>query len=454
MSIEVIILAAGKGTRMRSTLPKVLHQLAGKPLVGHVIDRANQLEASRIHVVVGHGAEKVREAFAGQPIDWVEQTEQLGTGHAVLQATPGVDEDSIALVLYGDVPLIRAETLNHLIDLADDQHMALLTVNMEDPAGYGRIIRDRRGDIIAIVEQKDATVEQLGIHEVNTGIMAVSARHLKDWLPKLGNQNAQGEYYLTDIIEMAADRGIRVRGVHPDHLQEVQGVNDRLQLSDLERWYQGRIARRLMRDGVTLRDPARIDVRGGLTVGQDVEIDINVLFCGKVQMGKNVRIGPNVVIRNASIGDDVAILENCVIEDAVIGDGCTVGPFARLRPGTALGANAKIGNFVETKAARVGNGSKINHLSYVGDAELGDNVNVGAGTITCNYDGANKHLTEIGDDVFIGSNSSLVAPVKIESGATIGAGSTVNRSVESGELAVARAKQRNVTGWKRPEKKS
>ncbi len=452
MAVEVIILAAGKGTRMRSSLPKVLHRLAGKPLVAHVIERARNLEADKVHVVIGHGAEQVRDTLGAEQVQWAVQEEQLGTGHAVHQATPAIADDAVALILYGDVPLIRSETLNHLLDLVDEKHMALLTVHMDDPAGYGRIIRDGRGDITAIVEQKDATPEQLAIHEVNTGILAVHAAQLKEWLPQLSSDNAQGEYYLTDIIGMAVQNGVRVRGAQPDYLQEVQGINDRVQLAALERWYQARLAEGLMRSGATLRDPARIDVRGDVETGQDVEIDVNVVLSGRVRIGDRVRIGANVVIVDAEIADGAEILENTVLEDCRVGENCVVGPFARLRPGTELAAGAKVGNFVETKKARVGEGSKINHLSYVGDAELGRNVNVGAGTITCNYDGANKHRTDIGDDVFIGSNSSLVAPLRIGDGATVGAGSTITSEVEDGALGVARGKQRNIPNWKRPLK--
>lgn len=454
MSLEVVVLAAGKGTRMRSALPKVLHRVAGRPMLGHVIDRAVELEAARIHVVIGHGADTVRQTFPDSGVNWVMQTEQLGTGHAVRQALPDLGEDAVALILYGDVPLTRTETLDHLIDLVDDRHMALLTVHMDDPGGYGRIVRDVRGDIVGIVEHKDASAEQLAIHEVNTGILAVRAERLRDWLPRLSNQNAQGEYYLTDIISMAAQSGTRVRSAHPETVNEVQGANDRVQLAELERWYQRRAAEKLMREGAALIDPARVDVRGQVEVGADVEIDVNVILEGRVVLGAGVRIGANTTLRNAVIGDQTQVLENCVIEDAELGARCAVGPFARLRPGTRLADGAKVGNFVETKNAELGAGAKVNHLTYVGDASIGARSNVGAGTITCNYDGANKHQTVIGEDAFIGSNSALVAPVTIGHGATVGAGSTISRDVADGALAVARGRQKEIANWKRPTKKN
>lgn len=451
MKLEVIILAAGQGSRMKSTLPKVLHSVAGKPMLQHVIDMTKQLDASKCHVVIGHGADQVRQTIT-DPVIWVEQSEQLGTGHAVLQALPGVSEDSICLILYGDVPLTSHQTISSLVDHVKPDTLALLTVQLENPTGYGRIVRDSNHIVQAIVEQKDATPEQLRIQEVNTGILAVNGFHLKAWLPRLSNSNAQGEYYLTDIIQMAVKQGVEIVVAQPAHEQEVQGVNNRVQLAQLERWHQRQIADQLMVQGVTLADPHRIDVRGTLETGQDVTIDINAVFEGYVRLGDRVFIGPNCVIKNARIGSGTQIEANSVIEDAEVGESVTIGPFARIRPGTRLGNRAKVGNFVETKKAIVGEGSKINHLSYVGDAVLGRDVNVGAGTITCNYDGVNKFQTHIGDKVFIGSNTALVAPVTIGDGATIGAGSTITKEVDSDQLSVARARQRNIDGWQRPVK--
>jgi len=450
---EVVILAAGKGTRMRSTLPKVMHPIAGKSMLGHVIDAARAIEADAIHVVVGHGAEKVTAAFSGDKLSWVQQTEQNGTGHAVRQALPDLADDSRVLILYGDVPLIAADTLKRLGDLCDGQRMALLTTNMNDPTGYGRIVREH-DKVVAIVEQKDANPEQLCIQEVNTGMMAVSAKHLNKWLPALSSDNAQGEYYLTDIIEMAVADGVAIDVVQPETVWEVQGVNDRAQLNELERYYQSCKAKEIMSEGVTLADANRIDIRGKLSVGQDSYIDVNCVFEGECRIGANVTIGPNCVITNSSIGDGSTIKASSVLEDAVVAEDCDIGPFARLRPGTVLAARAKIGNFVETKKAVLGVGSKVNHLSYIGDSELGENVNVGAGTITCNYDGVNKSKTVIGDGAFIGSNTSLVAPVTVGRNATVGAGSTITGNVADEELAVARGKQRNISGWSRPQKKN
>lgn len=450
--LHVVILAAGQGSRMKSALPKVLHPVAGKPMLHHVVDTATRLGAEKIHIVIGHGAEQVRASLSNESVNWVLQTEQLGTGHAVAQALPDLPEDARVLVLYGDVPLTRVETLAGMVDHLGEDNLALLTVTMDDPKGYGRIVRGNDGRVQAIVEHKDASAEQLVIREVNTGILAVSARRLRSWLPTLSNRNAQGEYYLTDIIAMAVDHGLSVDVAQPDNVFEVQGVNNRVQLAEMERWYQAQQAERLMTEGASLADPARIDVRGELTIGNDLWIDVNVVFEGEVSLGSRVVIGPNCVIRNSRIGDGTEIKANSVIEDSVIGDEAEIGPFARLRPGTELANRTKVGNFVETKKAKVGEGSKINHLSYVGDATLGERVNVGAGTITCNYDGVNKHQTVIGNGVFVGSNTSLVAPVAVAEGATIGAGSTITRDVDRQELAVARGKQRNIQGWERPEK--
>lgn len=450
--LHVVILAAGQGSRMKSALPKVLHPIAGRPMLHHVIATAKQLGAEKIHTVIGHGAEKVRETTDEASVNWVTQSEQLGTGHAVAQALPDLPDDARVLVLYGDVPLTRHETLDGLVGTLDDNTLGLLTVTMENPQGYGRIVRNADGKVQSIVEQKDASAEQQQIREVNTGILAVSAKHLKNWLPTLSNSNAQGEYYLTDIISMAVEQGLRVSVSQPENPFEVQGVNNRLQLAELERWFQRQQADRLMTEGVTLADPARLDVRGELSIGNDLWIDVNVVFEGKVNLGSNVSIGPGCVIKDTTIADGADIKANSVIEGAVIGAHAQIGPFARIRPGTELAANTKVGNFVETKKAIVGEGSKINHLSYVGDASLGRNVNVGAGTITCNYDGVNKYQTVLGDGVFVGSNTALVAPVTVAAEATIGAGSTITRDVADHELAVARGRQRNISGWEKPKK--
>ena len=454
MKLEVVILAAGQGTRMRSALPKVLHSLAGKPLVHHVIDTARELDAAAVHTVIGHGAEQVQSRLQALPTRWVLQDQQLGTGHAVAQAMPAVADDATALVLYGDVPLVQQATLQSLLAAVQGERLALLTVELKDPTGYGRILRDGQGRITGIVEQKDATPAQREIREVNTGILAAPARLLKQWLPQLSANNAQGEYYLTDIVALAVNQGVPVSAQQPAAEWEVQGVNNRLQLAELERHHQHNVAVRLMTEGATLADPARIDVRGELRTGRDVFIDVNCVFEGAVELGDNVRIGPNCLIRNARIAANAEIEANSVIDEATVGEGAHVGPFARLRPGTELAAKARIGNFVETKKAKIGEGSKVNHLTYIGDAVIGRHANVGAGTITCNYDGVNKFKTEIGDGAFIGSNSSLVAPVKIGVNATVGAGSTVITDVPDEQLAVARGKQRNIDGWKRPQKKS
>ncbi|WP_286221248.1 bifunctional UDP-N-acetylglucosamine diphosphorylase/glucosamine-1-phosphate N-acetyltransferase GlmU [Marinobacter apostichopi] len=450
--LHVVILAAGQGSRMKSALPKVLHAVAGRPMLHHVIGTAKKLGAETIHTVIGHGSDQVRAVTPETSVNWVVQSEQLGTGHAVAQALPDLPDDARVLVLYGDVPLTRVETLEAMVAELDERTLGLLTVTLNDPAGYGRIVRNGDDQVTSIVEQKDASETQLAIQEVNTGILAVSAKHLKSWLPTLSNANAQGEYYLTDIIAMAVDHGLSISVAQPGDAFEVQGVNNRLQLAELERWFQRREADRLMTEGATLADPARIDVRGDLTIGNDILIDVNVVFEGEVSIGSGVSIGPGCVIKDAKIADGAKIHAHSVIEGASVGANAQIGPFARLRPGTELAADTKVGNFVETKKAVVGQGSKINHLSYVGDASLGRNVNVGAGTITCNYDGVNKFRTEIGDNVFVGSNTSLVAPVSISADATIGAGSTITRNVADSELAVARGRQRNVSGWERPKK--
>ncbi len=452
MELSVIILAAGKGTRMKSSTPKVLHQLAGKPLLHHVFDTAESLEPNLVKIVVGHSAEDVQNSLEETNLKWVLQEEQLGTGHAVELAMPGVPENDTVLILYGDVPLIARSTLLRLLELVSKDSMALLTVTLENPDGYGRIVRSSSGDVTSIVEQKDASEKELGIKEVNSGILAARASHLNKWLPKLSSNNAQGEFYLTDIIAMAIADGIKVNVSQPSRVEEVQGVNNRLQLSELEVYKRKLDTKQLMLDGVTLYDPDRVYIRGSLIHAQDVTIDTNVIFEGHVELANGVVIGPNCVIRNTVIGEGTRIHANSVLEDTVVGKSCEIGPFARTRPGTVLKDQCKLGNFVETKKSIIGNGSKVNHLSYIGDTSVGENANIGAGTITCNYDGANKFKTEIGNAVFVGSNSSLVAPVKIADGATVGAGSVITRDIESDQLAVARGKQRNIDGWKKPEK--
>ncbi|MDH1259491.1 MULTISPECIES: bifunctional UDP-N-acetylglucosamine diphosphorylase/glucosamine-1-phosphate N-acetyltransferase GlmU [Pseudomonas] len=451
MSLEIVILAAGQGTRMRSALPKVLHPIAGNSMLGHVIHSARQLDPQRIHVVIGHGADVVRERLAADDLNFVLQDKQLGTGHATAQAVPFIDADTV-LILYGDVPLIEVETLQRLLKHVVPGQMGLLTVELDDPTGYGRIVRDADGKVAAIVEHKDASEAQRAITEGNTGILAVPADRLADWMSRLSNNNAQGEYYLTDVIEMAVSDGLVVATEQPHDPMEVQGANDRKQLSELERHYQLRAGRRLMTQGVTLRDPARFDVRGEVSVGRDVLIDINVILEGKVIIEDDVEIGPNCVIKDSTLRKGVVIKANSHIEGAILGEGSDAGPFARLRPGTVLEARAHVGNFVELKNAHMGEGAKAGHLTYLGDAEIGARTNIGAGTITCNYDGANKWKTVLGADVFIGSNNSLVAPVDISNGATTAAGSTITQNVDNAQLAVGRARQKNIDGWKRPEK--
>ena len=451
MSLDIVILAAGQGTRMRSALPKVLHPVAGNSMLGHVIHSARQLSPQGIHVVVGHGADLVREQLAADDLNFVLQDKQLGTGHAVAQAVPAITADTV-LILYGDVPLIEVETLQRLLTLVNDQQLGLLTVTLDDPAGYGRIVRDEHDRVTAIVEHKDASEAQKAIREGNTGILAVPGKRLADWLGRLSNNNAQGEYYLTDVIAMAVNDGLTVATAQPLDAMEVQGANDRKQLADLERHYQLREARRLMALGVTLRDPSRFDVRGEVTVGRDVMIDINVILEGRVVIEDDVSIGPNCVIKDSTLRKGAIIKANSHLEGAIVGEAADAGPFARLRPGSVLGPRAHVGNFVELKNAEMGEGAKAGHLTYLGDAVIGARTNIGAGTITCNYDGANKHKTVLGEDVFIGSNNSLVAPVTIATGASTAAGSTINQDVAAEQLAVARARQRNIDGWKRPVK--
>lgn len=450
---DIIILAAGKGTRMQSRLPKVLHHLAGQPLLGHVLKAAKTVSDEKTIVVTGFGADQVESEIGNTADAFVTQPEQLGTGHGVQCALSHIRENSKILILYGDVPLIAPATIANMLDTVTDNQMGLLTVTLDNPTGYGRIIRDADNNISAIVEQKDASAEQLKINEVNTGVMALTSQQLKSWLPKIDNKNAQGEYYLTDLIAIARSASINVQSIQPKSPTEVEGVNNRVQLSQLERAHQRENAQKLMESGITLADPERFDQRGELTAGTDNFIDINCIFEGQVKLGSNVHIGPNCQIINSTIGDGVEIKANTLIEDSVVGNNAILGPFARLRPGTELADNTKIGNFVETKKAKVGKGSKINHLSYVGDAELGEGVNVGAGTITCNYDGANKFKTTIGDNSFVGSNSTLVAPVKVADNSFVGAGSTITKDTEENSLAISRAKQRNIQGWQRPTKK-
>ncbi|MCZ4374301.1 bifunctional UDP-N-acetylglucosamine diphosphorylase/glucosamine-1-phosphate N-acetyltransferase GlmU [Vibrio diazotrophicus] len=452
MKFSAVILAAGKGTRMNSNMPKVLHSLAGKPMVKHVIDTCNSLGAQNIHLVYGHGGDQMQHALAEEKVNWVLQAEQLGTGHAVDQASAQFQDDEKILVLYGDVPLISEETLESLLDAQPNDGIALLTVVLKNPTGYGRIVR-KNGPVVAIVEQKDATEEQKLIKEINTGVMVATGRDLKRWLSGLNNNNAQGEYYLTDVIAAAHEEGRAVEAVHPVSSIEVEGVNDRIQLARLERAFQARQANKLLEQGVMLRDPARFDLRGELQCGMDVEIDVNVIIEGTVSIGDNVVIGAGCILKDCEIDDNTVICPYSVIEGASVGEDCTVGPFTRLRPGADLRNDAHVGNFVEVKNARIGKGSKANHLTYIGDAEIGQRVNVGAGVITCNYDGVNKHKTIIGDDVFVGSDCQLVAPVTIANGATIGAGTTLTKDVAEGELVITRAKEKKIAGWQRPVKK-
>ncbi|MGB7932332.1 MAG: bifunctional UDP-N-acetylglucosamine diphosphorylase/glucosamine-1-phosphate N-acetyltransferase GlmU [Gammaproteobacteria bacterium] len=453
MDLSIIVLAAGQGKRMRSDLPKVLHPLGGRPLLAHALDTAHRLEAAVIHVVIGHGAERVRDAFVSADVHWVIQERRLGTGHAVAQVLPDVPDNRIVLVMYGDVPLISPATLEKLLGIAAAGDLAVLTAALEDPTGYGRILQDDGGNIRAIIEEKDATAGQRRIREINSGFLAAPAGCLRAWVQALDNDNAQGEFYLTDVVALAVRDGVPVRGVLAADPYEIFGVNDRAQLAALERCFQQRQAQDCLRAGVTLIDPARFDLRGRLTTGQDVVIDVNAVLEGTVTLGNRVTVGPNVVMRDTTVGDDVTILANCVIEEAAIGDGARIGPFARIRPETVLASGSHVGNFVEIKKSQVGEGSKINHLSYIGDTSVGCHVNIGAGTITCNYDGASKHRTVIGDDVFIGSDTQLVAPVQVGDGATIGAGSTITHDVPAGELTLSRAPQQTRPGWKRPVKK-
>jgi bifunctional UDP-N-acetylglucosamine pyrophosphorylase/glucosamine-1-phosphate N-acetyltransferase len=453
MKFSAVILAAGKGTRMGSQKPKVLHALAGKPMVKHVIDTCQEIGVNHIHLVYGHGGELMQSTLAQESVNWVLQADQLGTGHAVAQASPLFEDDEKIIVLYGDVPLISEETIASLLDAHPKNGIALLTVELDNPTGYGRIVRENN-HVVAIVEQKDASEQQKLINEVNTGVLVASGKDLRKWLSGLDNNNAQNEFYLTDVIAAAHADGGMIEAVHPEHSFEVEGVNDRVQLANLERRFQLEQANKLLIQGVMLRDPHRFDLRGQIQCGHDVDIDVNVIIEGSVTLGNNVIVGAGSILINCEIDDNTVIRPYSVIEGATVGEDCTVGPFTRLRPGAEMKNNAHVGNFVEVKNALIGEGSKANHLSYIGDAEIGKRTNIGAGTITCNYDGANKHKTIIGDDVFVGSDTQLVAPVTVENGVTIGAGSTVTKNVYQGELMITRAKERRIANWARPIKKA
>ena len=451
MALRLIILAAGKGTRMRSSLPKVLHPLAGKPLLGHVLDTTAGLGPDSVTVVVGHGAEQVKASIT-HAVTWALQLEQLGTAHAVQQGLAGIEDEDHVLIAYGDNPLTEVDTYRSLLDRVGPRRVGLLTLTLDDATGYGRIVRDAEGTVTGIVEQKDASIEQLAIREMNSGVLAIRGEWLLRLLQRIGNDNAQGEYYLTDLFALAVAEGLVIDTVQPAHAWEVDGVNSRAQLAMLERRFQRNAAERLMAEGASLLDPSRIDIRGSLLTGSDVEIDVNCVFTGKCELGNGVRIGPNCVLNNTIVEAGSVIHSHSVLDGAHVGPGCSVGPFARLRPGTVLADAVRIGNFVETKNAAIEAGAKVNHLSYVGDASVGSRTNIGAGTITCNYDGANKHRTVIGEDVFVGSNTAIVAPVTVNDGATLGAGSTIVREVPAQTLSLSRANQRDVDGWQRPKK--
>lgn len=453
MSLAVVILAAGQGKRMRSHLPKVLQPLAGRPLLAHVVATARRLQPAAIHVVYGHGGEQVRAALPDADLHWTLQAEQLGTGHALQQVMPAIADAHTVLVLYGDVPLVRAETLAALVAHAGPATLALLSAVLPDPSGYGRVIRDRGGRVVRIVEHRDANRKELAVTEVNTGLLAAPAAALRRWLAGLGRDNVQGEYYLTDCIGAAVREGWAVEASVADSAAEVLGVNDRIQLAGVEAAWRRARALELLQAGVTLIDPARVDVRGSVTCGQDVVLDVNVILAGEVQLGDRVRIGPNCLLADCALGADTEVRANCVIEGASVDERCRIGPFARLRPGTRLAAGVHVGNFVEVKNSVLGPDSKANHLSYVGDADLGARVNVGAGTVTCNYDGANKHRTTVGAGAFIGSGTMLVAPVTVGEDATIGAGSTITHPAPAGKLTLERSRQQTIDGWRRPQKK-
>ena len=454
MPLSIVILAAGQGTRMRSDLPKVLQPLADRPLLSYVLDAAKTMEPDAVHVVHGYRGDLVKQAFGRESIRWAEQADQLGTGHAVAQAMPNIPDDHTVLVLFGDVPMIRAATLRKLLQSVDDRTVAILSVLLQDPTGYGRVVRDNAGNVFRIVEHRDANTKERAIRECNTGILAASAARLRQWLAALNNDNIQGEYYLTDIVALAARSGCKIAALVAPSETEVLGVNDKVQLAEVEAALRTERATALMERGATLADPARIDIRGEVAVGKDVFIDVNVVFVGKVTIGDRTRIGPNCYIKDCSIGSDTEIFPSCVLLDSKVGSHCNVGPFARLRPEAELADHVHIGNFVEVKKSRLGTGSKANHLTYIGDATVGERVNIGAGTVTVNYDGANKWRTEIGDNAFIGSGSMLVAPVKIGAGANTGAGSTITKDAPEGKLTLARARQVTLPNWKRPTKKT
>ncbi|MBL1142477.1 MAG: bifunctional UDP-N-acetylglucosamine diphosphorylase/glucosamine-1-phosphate N-acetyltransferase GlmU [Proteobacteria bacterium] len=453
MSLSIIILAAGQGTRMYSDKPKVLHTLAGRPLLKHVYQTASALSHRGIHIVYGYGGEQVPETFPEFQVSWVEQKEQLGTGHAVQCTFSDIPDVDDVLILYGDVPLITQETLTTLVEAANDTGFSLLTAYLDNPKGYGRIIRDENDNVVSIIEEKDANEEQRNIREVNTGFMVVNGKKLKNWVNSLKNENKQNEYYLTDIVELAGNDGVKATPVIVESTIEVQGINTRSQLAESERYFQLVQAHHLMHNGVGIIDPARFDLRGELEIGRDNEIDINVVIEGRVKLGNNVTIGSNCYLKDTIISDNVHVLPNTMIDNAVIGNGCRIGPFARIRPETTLSENVHIGNFVELKKTDIGKESKVNHLSYLGDSHVGTGTNIGAGTITCNYDGANKHQTIIGDDVFVGSDVQLIAPVKVDNGATIAAGTTVTKDVAENELSISRSDQKSIPKWKRPVKK-
>lgn len=452
MKLFPIILAAGQGTRMNSAIPKVLHPIGGKPMLQHVIDSCNQLGAEKVAVIYGHGGEQVKAAITDDMIAWVEQREQKGTGHAVAQASHLMDDEDLVVIAYGDVPLIKADTLRRLADSLQGADFSILTTLLDDPTGYGRIVREDNA-VSCIIEEKDADDTIRQINEVNSGFIAALGVDLKRWLLQLSPENAQGEYYLTDCVAMAVADGKKVVTVICDNPAEVEGVNNRLQQATLERVYQQEQAQALMLKGVSLLDPTRVDIRGTLSTGKDVIIDVNTVFIGDVTLGDNVVIASNCVIQNSVIGSNVSINANSVLEEATVADDCSIGPFARLRPGADLREKAKVGNFVEIKKSTIGAGSKVSHLSYIGDTQMGENVNIGAGTITCNYDGVNKHLTQIGNHAFIGSCSQLVAPVSIGNFATIGAGSTIAKDAPENKLTLTRSKQMTINTWKRPIKK-
>jgi len=453
LSLSIIILAAGQGKRMNSDKPKVLNLLAGKPLLTHVCETAIKIEHREIYIVYGCGGEQVRDSLKNSQVTWVKQEEQLGTGHAVQQVLPSIPKTDDILILYGDVPLINETSLTKLVKAAADTGFSLLTAYFDEPYGYGRIVRDSSDNIVAIIEEKDATEEQQSICEVNAGFMVIKSEALNSWINSLNNKNKQNEYYLTDIVAMAVKDNIKVSPVLAESIIEVQGINTRAQLSEAERYYQTVQAYHLMDEGVGIADPSRFDLRGELEIGSDNEIDVNVVMEGRLKLGNNISIAPNCLIKDTIIGDNVKIFANSVIENSIIGNDCRIGPFARIRPDSILDDHVHVGNFVEIKKSSLGKRTKANHLSYIGDAEIGNDTNIGAGVITCNYDGANKHKTSIGDNVFVGSDAQLIAPVRIDDGSTIAAGATITKNVDSNSLAISRAEQKSVPSWERPKKK-